>query len=168
MLSTQSRKKGLGHVPVVKLIQKESLFLRSSSVSPSSLSSLSSPSPRGKGKMSSRMEEQMPNMASTSEDKVLGSPATPSNLNMLTREVRRNSCTAARNLAAYFGPARERPCSVTSNPCFFANRTRSSLAWPYPPQGDNHTLNPAPICFALSATATKPLGNLLRSNVHKA
>mmetsp|Transcript_120885 Transcript_120885/g.349265 ORF Transcript_120885/g.349265 Transcript_120885/m.349265 type:complete len:224 (-) Transcript_120885:1278-1949(-) len=89
-LSAQRRKNGLGQVPVVKLIQKESLFswlprlvLRSP---------LAGQVPR-KSAMSS-------NIASTSWGLSCSTPANPSNLNMLTLSSRRNLCTASLKCAA--------------------------------------------------------------------
>mmetsp|Transcript_102619 Transcript_102619/g.331121 ORF Transcript_102619/g.331121 Transcript_102619/m.331121 type:complete len:209 (-) Transcript_102619:395-1021(-) len=124
MLSTQKRKKGLGQVPVVRLIQKGSSF------SPSFLPAPPSPSSCVLRRPSSRMSETMQSIASTSAGSSVGSPATPSNLNMFTRALRRKSCTAALKRAAYLGPASEKPCSFVSKPCRRPSRRRSSLAWP--------------------------------------
>mmetsp|Transcript_90646 Transcript_90646/g.256782 ORF Transcript_90646/g.256782 Transcript_90646/m.256782 type:complete len:300 (+) Transcript_90646:523-1422(+) len=149
MLSTQSMKNGLGQVPVVRLIQNGS--------------SQSSPSPQA----SARISATIRSIASASAASSSGSPATPSNLNMLTRAVRRKSRTADLKRSAYLGPARDSPLSLVSNPFLRPKRTRLSFAAPYPPHGDSHTLRPAPICFAFSATSLKPFGNFVLLKPHR-
>mmetsp|Transcript_2760 Transcript_2760/g.7754 ORF Transcript_2760/g.7754 Transcript_2760/m.7754 type:complete len:213 (-) Transcript_2760:933-1571(-) len=122
MLSAQSRKNGLGHVPVVKLIQMES----------SSLRRRLSAKPRRpllEGQ-ASRTSEIRLSIASTSCGISVLSPAKPSNLNMFTLASQRKRWTASLKRAEYNGPARERPPELVSKPCLFASAIR--LFWASP------------------------------------